>query len=92
MNNTPELHLTDVINDRSKYFGNIYDLRSNDDTNEIRTSFNDSQYYSESEFLTLLKDKNITDGNNLKLFNINIANVLTKLNSLKWMHSVMPTV
>ena len=83
MNNTPELHLNDVINDRSKYFGNIYDLRSNDDTNEIRTSFNDSQYYSESEFLTLLKDKNITDGNNLKLFNINIANVLTKLNSLK---------
>ena len=83
MENTEEFDLNDIIDDQSKYFANIFQLEDDDDENEIKMTFNDSQYYSETEFLNLLQSKKISDLNCLKLFSMNIANILTKLDSLK---------
>ena len=85
MENDEDFDLNDIINDQSKYFGNIFQLEDDDDENEMKTTFNDSQYYSETDFLNLLISKRISDTNNLKILSMNIANILTKLDSLKIM-------
>ena len=74
-----ELTIPDVITDNDKNLLNVY---KNEDDDEAYL-LNDSLYYTESEFLDLLKNKDITNGKNLTVISINIANLLSKLSSLK---------
>ena len=83
MTDTVELDINEILDDESKYFANLYNLQENDEVNEIRSSFNDSQYYSESELKELMNNNTYSDSNQLKLFSLNIANILTKLSSFK---------
>ena len=83
MENQDDFDLNDIIDDDSKYFGNIFEIGNNEDVNEINTKFTDSLYHTESEYTNLLQSQKITDSNNIKLLSMNIANVLTKLNSMK---------
>ena len=77
--------IEDVINDSTKNLNNIYNFEEdNSDTEiEITTSFSDSQYFSETEYMTFLNSKKTTDSSHLKVVSLNIANVISKLNSFK---------
>ena len=43
----------------------------------------DSLYYTEEEYTSLLTDKNMDNKRNLKIISLNIANLLSKLSGLK---------
>ena len=77
--------IEDVINDSTKNLNNIYNFEEdNSDTEiEITTSVSDSQYFSETEYMTFLNSKKTTDSSHLKVVSLNIANVISKLNSFK---------
>ena len=81
--------IEDVLNDHSKDFNEIYSatLEPDNDSNnvEIQTQLRDSHYYSETELTDLLKQKKISDSTHLKILSLNIANLLSKLSSLKIM-------
>ena len=75
-----ELAISDVLTDDSKNLCNIY---SADDDEAQNYNLSDSLYYSETEFVDLLTSQKLSDRQNLTIFSINIANLLTKLRSLK---------
>ena len=79
--------IEDVLNDHSKDLNEIYGatfLPDNDNA-EIETQPKDSHYYNETELTDLLKQKKISDSTHLKILSLNIANLLSKLSSLKIM-------
>ena len=82
---TPELTISDVIQDESKDLKNTYNitLQNADDCDEHLTRLGNCQYYTESEYLSLLQQKKVSDSTSLTLLSLNIANVLSKLSSLK---------
>ena len=77
---TDELAISDVLTDDSKNLCNIY---STDDDEAQNADLCDSLYYSETEFIELVTSQKFSDKQNLTIFSINIANLLTKLRSLK---------
>ena len=82
---TPELTISDVIQDESKDLKNTNNitLRNADDCDKHLTRLGNCQYYTESEYLSLLQQKKVSDSTSLTLLSLNIANVLSKLSSLK---------
>ena len=76
---TNELLVSDVLADEQRNFCNVY-LDDNDDT---RLPLTDSLYYTETEYVDLINQENYSDVNNLSIISLNVANLLSKLNSLK---------
>ena len=77
--------LNDVINDDTKNLNSVYQTDDNDDQDTSSTSFKETMYYSETEYMNFLKTKKISDENHLKILSLNIANLLSKLSNLKLM-------
>ena len=75
-----ELTIPDILNDNSKNFHKIYE---NGEDDEVKLDLHDSLYYTESDFLDLIYDKKISNDTNLTIISLNIANLNSKLNSLK---------
>ena len=73
----------DIVDDVTKDLNNIYQIDDDDSVNEIHTSFSDSLYYTEAEFLDFLKRQKVSDNCGLKILTLNIANILSKLSSFK---------
>ena len=73
----------DVIEDPSKDLLNTYFADNADD--DIVPRLNPSSYVTETELNEFLKVKKISDNGHIKLISLNIANVLSKLSSLKIM-------
>ena len=77
-----ELTISDVLADEQKNFCNIY-LDSAEDNNAENLSFNDSLYYTETDFVDLISSRKFSNGQNLTIISLNIANLLAKLRSFK---------
>ena len=77
-----ELAISDVIADDLKNFCNIYS-NADDEDEAGNIVLNDSLYYTETEFLELSNSRKFSNKQNLTIISINIANLLTKLRSLK---------
>ena len=76
-----ELSTSDVLTDPSKNLANHY--HSNEDDEADVVTLPDNQYYTETDFCEFLKDSNFSNTANLTILSINIANLFSKLNSLK---------
>ena len=83
---TPDLTISDVIKDNSKNLKNIYDrtLQNADDCDEHLTTLGNCQYYTDSDFTSLLQQKKISDSSSFTFLSLNIANILSKLSSFKY--------
>ena len=77
--NDDELTTSDVLIDETKNFTNIY---QNLEDEEEHAPLLDSLYFTESEFNNLMTQCHI-NSDNLTILSLNIANLLSKLNSLK---------
>ena len=77
-----ELAISDVIADDLKNFCNIYS-NADDEDEAGNIVLSDSLYHTETEFLDLSNSRNLSNQQNLTIISINIANLLTKLRSLK---------
>ena len=76
-----ELAISDVLDDDLKNLANLFSSSADDEAQNVNLS--DSLYYTETEFLDLITSRKFSDRLNLTIFSINIANLLTKLRSLK---------
>ena len=74
-----ELTTSDVLTDNTKNLCEIYDKDHEADS----TPLQDNEYYTETGFIDSLETKNYDNSNHLKIISLNIANLLSKLNSLK---------
>ena len=82
--NNDDLTVTDVLADHSKNFCSIYQsLDEEDDTSFDTVTLLDNEYYTESEFLRIASDNNLDKENHLTILSLNIANLFSKLTSLK---------
>ena len=80
---TPNLTIPDIIDDLTKDFTNIFSTQEENDEPEIEIK--SSGYFSESDFNDLIKTKKISEKTHATIFSLNIANILSKLSSLKLM-------
>ena len=78
---TDDLSVSDVLADDNKDFFKVYVDSDNDD--DIGLPLLDSLYYTETEYVDLINQENYSDVNNLSIISLNVANLLSKLNSLK---------
>ena len=76
-----DLTVNDVINDDSRDLLNIYNIFENE--NEPNSHLYSTAYYTETEIRDLHTQGNISDDTHLKIFSLNVANILTKISSLK---------
>ena len=82
--NNDDLTVTDVLADHSKNFSAIYQSIDEEDEDSFDTvTLHDNEYYTESEFLNITTDNNLDKENHLTILSLNIANLLSKLTSLK---------
>ena len=79
----PDLSVDDVLNDDLKELSNVFNTYEDDYNSDSHPM--PSLYYTESEINELFNKEHLSDNTHLKIFNLNIANILTKLNSLKLM-------
>ena len=79
-----------ILDDETKDLNNIYQIDEDDTINKIHTSFSDSLYYTEAEFLDFLKRQKVSDNCGLKILTLNIANILSKLVVLKSSSKICP--
>ena len=77
------LDFDDVLDDATKDLNNIFQIEEDEMVNEINTTFTDSQYYTETEFIDFLISEKISDNCGLKVLSLNIANILSKLSDFK---------
>ena len=83
-----ELAISDVIADDLKNFCNIYTDTTDEDEGHSFT-LSDSLYYTGTEFIDLINSRNFCNRQNLTIVTLNIANLLTKLRSLKlFLHNI----
>ena len=81
MQNDPqELTVPDVCADISK---NLSNLLASTDEEEEALNLCDSLYYTESDFVDYINSSNVHNESNLTVISLNIANLLSKLHSLK---------
>ena len=73
--------VSDVLADDTKDFVKVYVTSDSDD--EIATILKQSPYLTETELIDFFKTKKISDETHIKLLSLNIANLLSKLSSLK---------
>ena len=85
-----ELTITDVLSDPSRNLCNLLKNTDDDDDdddvnneNVDTTVLQENIYYTETDFTDLLETSNYSHKDNLTILSINIANILSKLNSLK---------
>ena len=76
-----ELSTQDVLTDTTKNLCSLY--QHDDEDDEYTVSLNDNQYFTETDFIEFLSDANISNRSNLTILSMNIANLLSKLTSLK---------
>ena len=79
-----DVTVTDVLIDPTKNLSNILDTDNNQDfecTYDIELP--DNEYFTESDFIDFTKTANLRKVENLFILSLNIANLLSKLNSLK---------
>ena len=74
-----ELTVPDVYGDTSKNLCNL--LASADD--EEAPNLSDSLYYTESDFVDFIDSNKIQNESNLTIVSLNIANLLSKINSFR---------
>ena len=77
--NNDELTTSDVLTDETKNFSNIY---QNHEDEEEHAPLLDSLYFTETDFNNLMTQCQTTS-DNVTIISLNIANLLSKLNSLK---------
>ena len=77
------LTIPDVLEDLTKDLTKIYTTHEYDDELEIEVK--SSAYFTETDFTDSLKSKKISDNTHLTIISLNVANLLSKLNSLKTM-------
>ena len=78
------MSVSDVLADHSKNFCSIYQSVDEEDDNSYDTvTLHDNEYYTESEFLSITTDNNLDKENHLTILSLNIANLFSKLTSLK---------
>ncbi len=83
-----ELTISDVLSDEEKNLCNIYKFEDDDES----TALKDSLYYTETEFNDFMKEKKYCDNSNLTILSLNIANLVSKLNSFKTFINNISTV
>ena len=82
--NNDDLSVSDVRADHSKNFCSIYQsVDEEDDTSCDTVNLHDNEYYTESEFLNITTDNNLDKEKHLMILSLNIANLFSKLASLK---------
>ena len=82
--NDDELSIEDVLTDQSKNLCNIFNIDRNQDDDSIDPlELKDNEYYTESDFIDFIGAKNYSTTNNLLILSLNIANLCSKLSSLK---------
>ena len=79
-----ELTTSDVLLDDTKNLCNIYhsDESENDNDGDL-TVLHDNQYYTETDFTNFIEEQGYVEANYLTILSINIANLFSKLGSLK---------
>ena len=77
-----EITTLDVLADAQKNFCNIYQNSAEDDEAQNLT-LQDSLYYTETEFVDFITSRKYSNGQNLTILSLNIANLLAKLRSFK---------
>ena len=75
-----DLSISDVLLDEDKNLCNIYNF---EDQNDEPTTLKDSLYFTETEFNDFIKERKYCDNSNLTVLSLNIANLFSKLSSLK---------
>ena len=79
-----ELSTSDVLIDVSKNLCNLLQSNNDEDYDEAGLStLQENLYYTETEFTDFIEQSNISNVNNLTIVSVNIANLLSKLGSLK---------
>ena len=84
-----ELTTADVLSDPSRNLCNLLKNTDDDDDDDVNnenvdtTVLQENIYYTETDFTDLLETINFSHKDNLTILSINIANILSKLNSLK---------
>ena len=83
--NHDDLTTADVLADNTKNFCSIYQStpRNEDDDDIDMVILSDNEYYTDTEFIELIKRNGLVESNHLSILSINIANLLSKLTSLK---------
>ena len=77
-----ELTIPDVLADDQKNFCSVFTCVDDEDE-ALDFNLSDSLYYTESEYLELIDSRKIRNSQNLTIISLNIANLLSKLRSLK---------
>ena len=80
-----ELSVSDVLADEQNNFCNVYldNDDDKDDTDNTGLPLTDSLYYTETEFVNFITKENYSDLTHLSIISLNVANLLSKLSSLK---------
>ena len=78
-----ELSVSDVLADEQKNFCNVYLDNNDDDDDDTRLPLKDSLYYTETEYVDLVNQESYSDVSHLSIISLNVANLLSKLSSLK---------
>ena len=82
--NEDELTISDVIADEQKDFRKIFsNIVEENGAQEMPFHDHDSLYYTETEFVDFISSRQFKNGQNLTILSMNIANLMTKLRSLK---------
>ena len=77
------LTIPDVIDDDTKDLTKIFNAQEDNDDHYVEVK--SSAYFTETDFTVFLKSKKISNDTHLSILSLNIANLLSKLNSLKIM-------
>ena len=79
-----EVTVEDVSTDRTKNLCNIFNIDRNQDDDSIDPlELKDNEYYTESDFIDFIVANNYSTANNLLILFLKIANLSSKLSSLK---------
>ena len=80
-----ELSIADVLIDLSKNLSNVLNPDVTEDNETDQTiRLPDNEYFSETDFIDLIRTANLKKADNLLILNLNIANLLSKLSSFKF--------
>ena len=81
---TDEISTSDVLTELDKNLCNLYTVDVDQNEDEIGTNvLTDNEYYTECDFIDFLKASNFSKTDDLLILSLNIANLLSKLSSLK---------
>ena len=80
-----DICISDITNNERTNFNNLFANanNTNDDNDEFDHGVQDSLYFTEEEYTSLLSKHKMNDTKNLKIISMNIANLFSKLSGLK---------